>query len=224
MKKSYKIGNLGDEKMGTAIWKCKKIPKYHGVFARGNSKLPYTTAVFNMTTALDCPSDKLGLCNACIGEKNYCYARKTERLFKKTSYAYRTKQMAFWANCTVSEFIAEFEKQLIGRRFKITHLRFNEAGDFRTQADVLKADKIAGILYDKYHIKTYLYTSRRDLDYRTVKNMQIMGSGFKKKGIDGEFKIIRRAEDRPDNYGICPGDCTNCRRCVIGLDTCVLLH
>ncbi len=212
--------------MSTIIWKSVKRPKYNGLFSRGNSKLPYSTAVFNMTTALDCPSDKLGLCSACIGNKNYCYARKTERLFKKTSYAYRTKQMAFWANCTVLDFLTMFKDELIGRKFKerVTHLRFNEAGDFRTQADVEKADKIAGLLYFMFGVKTYCYTSRKDLDYSNVKNLCIMGSGFKSQGIKGEFKIIKNESDRPDNYGLCPGDCTNCKRCIIGLDTCVVLH
>jgi hypothetical protein len=38
-----------EEIMGTINYVCKRRPRYSGVFSFGNSKLPYSTAVFNMT-------------------------------------------------------------------------------------------------------------------------------------------------------------------------------
>lgn len=53
--------------MATIIWKFKRRPRYYGTYSLGNSKLAYTTAIFNMTSATDCPSDKpdgFGVCPA----------------------------------------------------------------------------------------------------------------------------------------------------------------
>jgi hypothetical protein len=214
--------------MATVIWKSRRRPRYYGTYSLGNSKLPYTTAIFNMTTATDCPADKLGLCQARRKNKEgkeiqYCYALKTEKTFPKSSLIYRQKQAKFWDNCTVGSFIKQFKESHLTGPKKITHLRLNECGDFRTQADVNKADRIAEVL-KTYNIKVYCYTSRSDLDYSNVRYLRIMGSGFKTSGIRGEFRIVENASDKPDGFGVCPADCTKCKRCVIGLDTVVVLH
>ncbi len=48
------------------------------VFSYGNSKLPKETLIVNITSAQNCPSDKLGLCNC----SKVCYAKKCERIYK----------------------------------------------------------------------------------------------------------------------------------------------
>ena len=217
--------NERTDNMGTINYKSRKgRPIKYGAFeaSMGNNKLPRTTCIYNMTTALDCPSDKLGLCNACRADKNYCYARKTERLFKKTCYAYRTRQAEYWANCTAEEFVSDLLKAVGKRPIKL--LRFNESGDFRSYNDVLKAEKIAELL-SEHGIKVYCYTSRRDLDYGTRPGfLRIMGSGFLSDGINGCFDILEPGKEVPEGYGTCPGLCDDCVRCVIGLNTVVPLH
>jgi hypothetical protein len=47
------------------------------LFSYGNSKLPTETLIVNITSAHNCPSDKLGLCNC----SNVCYAKKCERIY-----------------------------------------------------------------------------------------------------------------------------------------------
>ena len=46
-------------------------------FTIGNKKLPKTTYILNVGTALDCPSEKLGLCDVA----KECYAKKAERIY-----------------------------------------------------------------------------------------------------------------------------------------------
>lgn len=210
--------------MGTIVYKCKRRPKYSGVFSFGNSKLPYTTAMFNMTSATDCPSRALGLCqiDKFSDKKHRCYALRTERMFPKTCLVYKRKQAKFWDKSSGVDFI----KTLRATPYfvKITTLRFNESGDFRKQADIVKAENIAGFLYRHFVIKAYCYTARKDLDFSKVKYLTVMGSGFTAPGIKGEFKAVKNVSDKPKGFGVCCGDCVVCHRCIDGKNTVVVLH
>ena len=44
------------------------------------------------------------------------------------------------------------------------------------------------------------------------------------KTSKAEFKIVKHENQRPEGYGTCPGDCEKCSRCIIGLNTVVVLH
>jgi len=190
----------------------------------GNTKIPTTTAIFNMSSATDCPSRKKGLCKACIGEKNYCYAIKSERDYRPNVLPFRIRQTEYWLNVTAEQFVTQFLLTNVMKPVPFDSLRLNEAGDFHSQACVDKAEKIARIL-KKYGIVTYCYTSRDDLDYSKVKALKVSGSGFKKKGIVNIFKMIESKADRPKGYGICPMDCKVCNRCLkSGMNTAVLKH
>jgi hypothetical protein len=103
-------------------------------------------------------------------------------------------------------------------------LRFNESGDFGSQEEVDKAEKIARIL-KKYGIVCYCYTSRDDLDYHKVEALKISGSGFKREGIVNVFKIIANKKERPRGFVVCPMDCHKCNRCSKSrMNTCVVKH
>ena len=43
-----------------------------------------------------------------------------------------------------------------------------------------------------------------------------MGSGWHSKDVRGEFKMIRKLEDKPKVYSICPMDCRICDKCMKG--------
>jgi hypothetical protein len=203
--------------------KKRSRPIKHGAFeaSLGNSKLPITTAIFNMTSAKECPSDKLGLCAAVIDGKNVCYARKAERMYPQV-LPYRTRQAEYWATCSVLDFVHDILACIRPKR-PIKALRFNESGDFRSQEDVDKMDEIAAHLSD-YGIKVYGYTSRSDLDYSNVRYLIVNGSGFWKRGIAGIFRIFKTEQEVPEDYRTCPADCTKCVRCLKGNNTAVILH
>ena len=125
-------------------------------FSFGNKKLPKTTAIFNITSALECKSRKLGLCQLGKDTKK-CYALKAEKCYPSV-LPYRNRQTNLWDNMNAEEFVKNFMKEK-GRR-KIDALRFNESGDFRGQRDVNKLIKIARLLQAE-GIKVYCYTARK---------------------------------------------------------------
>jgi len=185
----------------------------------GNRKLPTTTAIFNICSATDCPSKALGLCQV-INAGHRCYALRDEQ-FYTGPLGYRRRQEKLWDSLTAEEFAVQFIALVQARRTTTKALRLNEAGDFRTQADVDKASEIARHL-SAYGIVVYAYTARRDLDFSGVhSNLVVNGSGFK---VHGEFRFVRDRSEIPAGYGLCRGSCKTCARCTRGSLTCVLPH
>jgi len=183
-----------------------------GLLMYGNRKLPKSTAIFNMNSAKDCPSLKLGMCD--VGSK--CYALKAERLYPQV-LPYRERQEAYWDSVNAEEFAGAFLIEVERKRERVTHLRFSEAGDFKSQADVDKMNEIA--FYLGYQsITVYGYTARRDLDFSKAKHMTVLASGF--TGTDGLFLGVKGAKHyhlEARKLGIrafiCPADCKVCTLC-----------
>lgn len=192
------------------------------LIATGNKKLPKTTAIFNMGSATDCPSLALGLCQAYIDGKCVCYAMRPEK-FRPGCLPYRKRQTKYWKEISSVDFAKEFLEVNSRKRKPFDALRFNEAGDFWTQKCVDKADSIAKILKAN-GVKTYCYTARKDLDFSGCKNLVVNGSGFKAKGVKGDFLFVQNASDAPKGYGVCPGDCRGCVRCIVGMKTVIPKH
>jgi hypothetical protein len=166
----------------------------HTLFSFGNLKQESTTAIFNMTPALSCPSESLGLCR----NPKVCYAKYPERAFPNVS-GHRKHQARFWELCTPELFVYELTK------FDFEKLRFSEAGDFRHQGDVTKVKAIALLLGKP----VWTYTARRDLDFSHLPdNLTISGSGFI---LDNQFNAVAD----PDQYDgvVCPGNCRICDYC-----------
>lgn len=190
----------------------------------GNLKIPSTTAIFNMSSAHDCPSRKLGKCKAIVDGKCVCYAIRSENSSRPYVLPYRRRQEAYWKSVSAEEFCVEFLALCATKTNPFTALRFNEAGDFHSQDCVDKAEKIARIL-KPYGIVCYCYTSRDDLDFSRVEALRVSGSNFKKPGVVNVFKIIPSKEEKPKGYGICPMDCHACNRCLkAGMKTAIVKH
>ena len=188
----------------------------------GNTKLPSTTAIFSMGSAHNCPSLKLGLCNAKANNVK-CYAIKAEYSCWPACKPYRDRQEKFWKATSGKLFVTQFLFMNALKTKPFTALRFNEAGDFWGQGCVDKAEYIATEL-KKFGIVTYCYTSRKDLCYKNIKNLIVSGSGFMKDNITNEFKIVNKGETIA-GYGKCVGDCRLCRRCQVpGNKTTVEKH
>lgn len=77
-------------------------PKYYTAngltLSNGNTKIGPDTMVLNLTSATDCPSRRLGLCQ--LDNPADCYALKAERHYYTTVLPYRRRQAAYWANNT----------------------------------------------------------------------------------------------------------------------------
>lgn len=170
----------------------------------GNSKLPKSTLIFNLGSATNCPSKKLGLCKVCKA----CYAMKAERQYPSV-LPYRERQAELWKRTDAVDFAYSIVKINEKKRTKIKHVRFNEAGDFSSQADVDKMSAIARIL-KKYGIRCYVYTARKDLDFsKRNDNLIVNGSGFM---VDNAFVAVK---EHSDTSLKCIGDCKKCSLCSI---------
>jgi len=184
----------------------------------GNTKIPKETAIFNMSSALDCPSLALGLCKAIIWDddlqafKSICYAKKAERDCRPAVLPYRRRQEHFWLGISAEQFVRQFLIFNARKVVRFDKIRLNESGDFHDQACVDKAEKISRIL-SSFGIVVYCYTSRDDLDYTKVRSLVINASNFNAPGIVNEFHMIPDGKDSPKGFLKCPMDCTICDRC-----------
>lgn len=100
----------------------------------GNSKLSKSTAIFNLGSAKNCPSDRLGLCEL-SGE---CYAKKAERMYPSV-LPYRERQRAYFSEVTAQQFVSEFIEATKNKRTTVNKLRVNESGDYVTKAMIFNA-------------------------------------------------------------------------------------
>jgi hypothetical protein len=192
----------------------------------GNHKLPKSTAIFNMASATDCPSLKLGLCSA-VDEngKLFCYAKKSEAGYRPDVLPYRQRQEKFWKAISAEDFAAQFIAINSRKRKPFTALRLNEAGDFHSQECIVKAEKIAKLLKET-GVAVYAYTARRDLDYTVIDALVVNGSGWTKDNVTNDFTIVDKdGKNLPAGYALCPADCSICKRCLIkGSKTGVRKH
>ena len=183
----------------------------------GNYKIPATTAIFNIGSATDCPSKALGLCALC----EECYAMKAERQYPAVK-PYRDRQLAYWQDVSVQQFVDEFVNAIKRKKVKVNALRVNESGDFYSQAGVGKLQAIAWHLWTIGGIRTYVYTARRDLNYDGCKNLNVMGSFSTAEqtisafmGVKGAKEHARKMRGFYRKTVVCPADCKKCSLCQV---------
>lgn len=166
----------------------------------GNRKIGRDTIIMNITSAANCPSR--GIC--LIGDR--CYALKAERLYKNV-LPYRLREEEQWDRMTAGEY-AEFLTKI--KTPKLRYIRWQESGDFRSQADVDKMSDISEAVRGLY--VCYTYTARNDLDYSSKSNnLIITGSYFM---VDNMFIAIPlKTYDHVSPALACPGDCRKCSLC-----------
>lgn len=170
--------------------------------SNGNRKIGDDTLILNMTSATDCPSKALGLCKI----PGICYAMKAERQYPQV-LPYRRAQTLQWDKMTAGEIGAGLMAIVRAARHEIKYVRFSEAGDFRTQADVDKMSELAEYL-NTFNIRVYGYTARQDLDFsRISSNMIVNGSGFK---VSNNFQAVPKTQPL---QLMCPGNCRSCSLC-----------
>jgi hypothetical protein len=182
----------------------------------GNHKLGDDTAIFNMGTAIDCPSRRLGLCKT-INMGVRCYAEKAEIQYKEPTINYRRTQEHDWKSESAAVILTEIIKRIEARRKTTLYLRFNESGDFHSQADIGKLSYIAsGLRGLEQPVIAYGYTARSDLDFSTCEFL-CKGSGFNKQGLNGSTRVILKDEPIPKGYILCSGSCKRCNLCKINV-------
>ena len=199
--------------MGTTYYKVNSLE-----VKAGNRKQGTDTLIYNLGSATECPSKKLGLCQIPSG---LCYAMKEERMYHDCK-PHRDRQAQYWLNTDITTIIADFD--LLLKKYKklasrVKYLRYNESGDFYSQACITKFDALAKHLKDNYNIITYGYSARSDLNFKDV-NFLVKGSSHN-AGNTGECitrkidKTIKVYHENNKKYYVCPGNCRNCKLCKI---------
>ena len=178
------------------------LKEFKSLIAAGNKKLPVTTAIFNLGSATDCPSRKLGLCTVA----KECYAMKAEIQYP-APLPYRRRQIDFWNRTSAEKFAVMFLAMNDRKRKKFDTLRINESGDFYCQADIEKLEKIASYLKSASLIETYCYSARKDLDFSKCEILTVNGSNFM-----GHNRFLAVAKPTGINF-VCPGSCKSCSVC-----------
>ncbi len=170
--------------------------------SNGNHKIGKDTLVINMTSATDCPSRVRKLCQ--LDDCSKCYAMKAERQYPSV-LPYRRRQADYWSSTRASTIAADLLEKISRMKNKIKYIRFSEAGDFNTQADIDKLDWIARSLPG---IVFYGYTARSDLDYYDLApNLVINGSGFM---VSNMYAVDYHRADVE-----CPNNCRSCDYCKV---------
>lgn len=184
------------------------------VFAYGNTKIPRSTLIVNLTSALHCPAKKRGLCK--VDRK--CYAKKDERIYK--NYENKNLQVEKWINsASTIDIIKLMTVYIENAPERITKIRLSEAGDFICQNQIRQWDKIAEHFKREKNIVTYTYTARADLDFSVAPNIIVNGSLPHILGAARMYKCIPanvfdNMWDLKTGQYKCPGSCKVCSLCA----------
>lgn len=190
------------------------------VFSYGNKKLPRNTMIFNLTTAMNCPSK---LCKFF----DTCYAKAGDN--KNINPALSGLRNQFMLKyITIKEFLKLIEMYIEYAPMRIKRIRLSESGDFSTQQQVDVAKKLAAHLKKKYNIDTIVYTAQ-PFDFSgnelivNASNEKVIGADryfyardlktFNEMGIDmtEDLKIKYMEDGQP--YYMCPCECRKCNFC-----------
>lgn len=194
----------------------------------GNTKITNTTAIFNMNSAHDCPNygtkesgeSETGYCQV---PKESCYAAKAENIYKQT-LPYRRRQEYLW-DCMTADMWAEAFNSLNSRKRKaFDSIRFSEAGDFRSNSDIIKVNRIAELV----DIDVYTYSASHKLDWDLSENFTVNASNNRADYGDRRFMALQEAEQLPEGAVWCPNSvqqkdgvpaderiqCGECRICI----------
>ena len=193
----------------------------HLELSNGNLKLGNDTLILNITSATDCPSARLGLCQ--LHNPKQCYALKAEKMYPGC-LPYRRRQAEYWDatpwNVIAKDFIALFKR--FPSLSRIKYIRINESGDFRDQNDIYQLNTIAYAVNNalRKNLIWYGYSARSDLDFSQAENLLIKGSGHL-NGNNGRV-IVRKLDKALKGKTIsiegfvayvCPGKCHDCSFC-----------
>lgn len=222
----------------TSVEDWSHILKDH--ISAGNSKVSDRTAIFNLNSAHDCPNrethaadDGEGPVGQCQVEWSQCYAQKSETMYPSVK-PYRQRQEYLWDIMTPELWAKAFNSLNSRKRTPFNAIRINEAGDFRSEADIIRMNEVA----KNVDVPVYTYTASFKLDWSLATEFTVNASGRTMQHADRTFAAIDADSDMPEGYVQCPNDaqkqtgssdpikCGECRLCINsdGPDVAIRLH
>ena len=170
----------------------------------GNHKVSNNTMIFNMTPALTCPTEKIGLCKHC----DICYAKKAEVMYLEI-FKFRQRQEIIYDNITPFKIVEAAIKLIARKKIPLKYFRFSESGDFKNQNSVDKMSIISSMLHNE-GIVTYGYTARDDLNFDNLRTYAIISGS--NKMYNNRFDAVDKFDPKLSPY-LCAGDCSICNLC-----------
>lgn len=176
--------------------------------------------ITNMESATNCTGKKLGTCQ--LPDNVTCYAECAEIQYPDCR-PYRERQAKQWQTKGISWYSEQIKGIQDRARKKYTHHRLNESGEIATTNDMTKAVEIAN-RNEKIGIKTFIYTSRKDIFEQTKtwyreNALVVNGSGFM---AHNEYRVVSEGYVAQENEYWCPDKCYNCRMCKERLGITIL--
>lgn len=166
-----------------------------------NTKVHKTVGIFNMGAAHDCPNRWTDRCQVGGDE---CYSVRDERMYEYTLDYFR-RQEYLW-DCMDAETFLNALKAIIHRkRNDVNAIKFSQAGDFRTDGDIIKVNQIADGLED-LDIPVFTYSASNHLDWSlaTSDNLIVNQSNEIEDYGDKLYRTYDSAEDMPNDFVWCP--------------------
>lgn len=172
-----------------------------------------------MNSATDCPNIGTDHCQV---PKEDCYAFKAENMYPQP-LAYRRRQEYLWDSMTADMFAEAFELLVERKRNSVDYLRFSEAGDFRSDSDIIRVNRIAELV----DVDVYTYSASDYLNWDLAENFTVNQSNFISEYGDKAYTAIpedmspEEHNQLSDNAVQCPyeksdGDvaCGTCNLCM----------
>ena len=197
----------------------KNYPSKGMRYSWGNSKLPTTTLIINMSSAEECPMKHVcpfAKGSGVKGKDGKCYALKAERMYPNVRSS-RAAQTEWWrSNNNTNKLLAIKDLWRVHPKKMLTidAIRFNEAGDMRGEEDLAFLIELAVLFPD---LQIYTYTHNKDLmEDITVemlpKNLTINLSYRNDKEGFNTFCATDDFDSAEDSIP-CVGDCRICTLC-----------
>lgn len=149
-------------------------------FVYGNTKLPNSTMIVNLTSAMNCPS-----LDVCKLYAKFCYAKKSNDRYHDQQLRDIRNELTF-PYLTPREILKLVETYIERSKIRIKRIRISEDGDFKSQEQVKFIDKLAGHIYAKYGIRTVAYTNSR-FDFTECQNLIVNASSPLINGADRNY-------------------------------------
>ena len=146
------------------------------IFSYGNTKLPPSTMIINLTSAFNCPSTH------CQFKGGECYAQGLEKQYVDYELRNLRNELTF-DKLTVKEILQLLDAYIQAATVKIDTIRLSESGDFKSQEVVDFCEKLARHIQAKYGIRTVAYTHQQ-FDFTNCKAM-IVNSSLPRQAIKG---------------------------------------
>lgn len=184
----------------------------------GNTKIANCVAIVNMGAATDCVNLNTQYCQV---DPDECYAVQSEEEFPKPRQ-YRRKQRIIWDHLDAVTWAKAYRRHYKRKETPVEAIRFSEAGDFRTQGDILKVNEIARRLDDI--VDVFTYSASGWLDWSDATHFTVNQSNHMGEFGDRQYNVVDSPDEIPDDpaEGVwCPYDktdgdikCGECRLCI----------